>query len=635
MATTAGTITTVNSTMARSTVSDIEAKLQGNHQGAELSREELETLQEMLLTTSDNSNDSPIPHLERWNSTTGRLVLYRGMVQDMLDSEYYYRGDATTNNMANNNGHKVHLADQMGERQPLFLVPLPFCSEWVAQQPDQKQRKAELPPRGDDDMNDNDDSMIQESKKRDREEHQEQDSSCKKHQSSSPRLGSPKAPREFSFPLSNEKPATKRSWLPGFMGSNPRETPVLAHFYYENNHMQQQAPLLLNDMVDVIGMLDAPLELSQDEEEDSHNDNCCTDEGAFFDDDEGQLPPDLPRLHALCYRRLNDVDALWSSAPKESGNMEVEEGSTTGEDDAMESIQNTFTEILGSTAAAEALLLSLFSQAEREGGSGSSVGLPIKTPLDATLGCASLKFVLPTTEACVIVAQQLQSVLQELLPIVGRIDLKNDDENTFSLPNKRNGLLQTSPLQLPRGSMLLIVDQCSRQHGAAPQEALQALQALENMTKNHVVSYCFDGGMRFNFEADYRVLVLSASLNSTEELQGTLTMDLSSCSDNISGFCPQWSRNQIVQMRAVLRRRSSNVALPHEPLLEKAQQDFVKRRKLARAANSSTSIVEADDFHRWLTLTRLEARRQRRPTEATVGDWKNALRVDDAMKSQL
>ena len=93
--------------------------------------------------------------------------------------------------------------------------------------------------------------------------------------------------------------------------------------------------------------------------------------------------------------------------------------------------------------------------------------------------------------------------------------------------------------------------------------------------------------------------------------------------------------------------RVSNICLPQE-LLQRAQHDFVQRRKGNRCQlqdyqTSGPKIIETteNDFHRWLTLTRLQRRSRLVTTESVSGqvahvagieDWEASLSLDDSMK---
>jgi hypothetical protein len=84
-------------------------------------------------------------------------------------------------------------------------------------------------------------------------------------------------------------------------------------------------------------------------------------------------------------------------------------------------------------------------------------------------------------------------------------------------------------------------------------------------------------------------------------------------------------------------------------LMERAQEDFMSRRrdayeskqqKQASGHSCSTPLPGEDDFHRWLTMTKIQAKHRlsweaNDAMEATVEDWEIALKLDDASQQAL
>jgi hypothetical protein len=98
------------------------------------------------------------------------------------------------------------------------------------------------------------------------------------------------------------------------------------------------------------------------------------------------------------------------------------------------------------------------------------------------------------------------------------------------------------------------------------------------------------------------------------------------------GSCPELSEHDAAHLRFRLATGpKSNVGLGRH-VLDVAQHDFVNRRQQSR--DRGTKLDGEEDFHRWLTLTRLCARSKGRD-EACIQDWKNALRLDDAIETAL
>ena len=554
--------------MASTDLSSIQAKLKFGQ--VELSKGEYHLLSQILV---DDGSKKVIPQLL---SSMEGLVRCRGMVQDMMDPEYFFQGTAPSSEV-----DPTQLAEKLGERLPLLLVPLPFASEWTL---DVDERGEEKETRT-------------ESKKRLRDESMEgeKDSIPKKQVT-----GSPTAILDFSRVSQDAKRTKQWSWPPGCMGSNPKETPVVCHFYYD---IHKGPKLRLNDVVEVIGMLDPVFTSNQMDE---CEDPSFFHEDTFFEEEENEPTKTLPRLHAVCYRKIDLEDLVDDAEP-----METED----------ETFKSLCAAALGSTTAADALFVSLFSQAEREiSRDTDAVSVPAKTPYDTTLGCASLNLILPNVESCNTAATHLQRLLQHVIPVVGRIDM---NEVGIMSPIKMGAHLVPSPFQLPKGATVIVVD------NRLDEKALSAetLEALQSMVKDHSVPYRFDGGMSFKFEADFRIVVLSPASRGNAMLPCTLTMKLREPESILN---PQnISENDAMQLRSRLARgRKSNVGLGSD-VLAVAQQDFVDRRQEAR--DLETKLDGEEDFHRWLTLTRLCARSEGRD-EATIEDWKNALRLDDSMR---
>ncbi len=551
--------------MASIDISSIQVKLRDGQ--VELSKEEYESLFQMLTKGGCNN---VLPQL---SSSSEGLVRCRAMVQDMMDPEYYFQG------VPANEVDPMDLAGKLGERQPLLLVPLPFASEWTLE---------------DGSIHvDNETPAASKKRLRDESMETEQEIVSKKQISRSPT-----AVHYLSRESRGGKMTKQWSWPPGCMGANPNETPVVCHFYYD---IHKGPKLRLNDVVEVIGMLD-PVPMSN--QVDESDDRSFFNEDAFFEEEEDDPTKSLPRLHAVCYRKIDLDDLIDEAEPMETDEI----------------FKSVFSAALGSQTAAEALFVTLFSQAEREiSRNTDEVAVPVKTPYDTTLGCASLNLILPNVQSCNTAATYFQTVLQQIFPVVGRIDM---NEKGIMSPVKVGARLVPSPFQLPKGAIVIVVD--NRLDDKAV--SAETLEALQSMTKDHSVPYRFDGGIRFNFEADYRIIVLSP-VNRACMLPCTLTMKLRE-PVSISNR-PELSESDAVQLRCQLAKGcQTNVVLETE-VLTLAQQDFVDRRQHAR--DLETRLDGEEDFHRWLTLTRLYARSDGRDV-ATIVDWKNALRLDDAMR---
>jgi len=606
------------------------------------------------------------------------------MVQDMLETEYY---------LSEVNGIKTHyrdaplsqeepqedaidIAHKLAERQPLVVVPIPFSSEWlceeystnagqdktspsVMKEEDRALHKREAdtmtnPPTKRKALSTPDTSMEDDSM-------EEEDAPVVANKNGSQRAVSSRSTNNGT-PIHNNN----SDWWPaGCMKSNPKHCPVLAKLYYE----QETSPRLrLNEVVEVVGVLSLdPMDADFSQQSGGVAVEVEWSEFAVDDFSGMSLPPPslLPRLHVLCYNRVN-----LENAKEESTNMEVD--SSANIDDRSFAINVLAKHIFrGNETAAEALLMALMSMAERERVS-EDTWAPMKTPSDTSLGCASLNFILSSETSCSKLSDRIQQVLSKILPVVGCLDLSREHlgKTVVSPAKDESGRLDPqSPLQLPKGSAL-VINEFLMTEGRIEARAEETLRALYSLTYSHSVPYRFEGMMNYQFEADYRVIVLSkangdgnAALGS-KLLPCTLAMKLADdvVTNESAHVIPDEDYTRIRSYLAQCRCNTKgepqdvcNVALPRT-LLEQAQKDFIEKRAEYRkkaeqrkrmqamaigGAAVSLEPVEAEvgetDFHRWLTIARLQAR-SRLPLKATFETevseaWRDTLRLDEAMRS--
>jgi hypothetical protein len=273
---------------------------------------------------------------------------------------------------------------------------------------------------------------------------------------------------------------------------------------------------------------------------------------------------------------------------------------------------------------------------------------PVETPHETTLGCASLSLVLPNAQACASLQARLERTLSQVLPQVTSLAL--DPKGMISLlPAKKLGRMVPTPFQLPKGSLLIL--NASAAAGANNSNASSPWRSLEELTSYHKMSYSFEG-IPIAFEADVRIIVLSTP---TSQHVLPCTMQCQCRSDDMLEE-NLIIHDDLVALRCALARarspgpgarsfRSGEYGGSRMPLstcpsnigfaqdvLERAQNDFLRRRQMART--SRQPLPNEMDFHRWLTLTRLQAR-GRSASTAEIGDWELALSLDDAMRASF
>jgi hypothetical protein len=208
-------------------------------------------------------------------------------------------------------------------------------------------------------------------------------------------------------------------------------------------------------------------------------------------------------------------------------------------------------------------------------------------------------------------------------------------------------------MQLPKGAALLI-NQGSLGEGRVDEHGHRTLVALSGLTKNHTVPYRFDGLMDYQFEGDYRVIVVSQGSRKSSQGANTRGEKLLGCTMEMKLSSPEYEadsnhalpaetaarvRSYIANCRARgAENNAGNIALSRA-ILSQAEKDFVDRRVANRSSNNNAAEIGEEEFHRWLNVTRLQARSRgvdptsTSGTEACLGDWEAALTLDDKMKA--
>jgi hypothetical protein len=373
-------------------------------------------------------------------------------------------------------------------------------------------------------------------------------------------------------------------WNADHLQSDPRETPLIALLQYDEYGAVHKR-LQLNQLVEMVGVVEQhPHSLSDDAAEGGMN--------WEWPDDAAKPAKDMPRIQVVWYQTmdLDQTAALKTNTPSaDPANQEV--------------VLAKLSSALGcAPATGAALWLALLSSAERE-----PTGKPVLTPYGTTLGCASLHVVVPDEPTMAAVQERLCSVLKRVVPVFQSIDVPAAD-----LPRRYSGHLTPTRWQLPKGSCLLVSLRSSPER-------------IQQLVSSHRLAYHFEGGIQIPFEADYRVIVLSTAQHNPpctlRVAWRAASAGVTASGDDVAPLLREalaWARSGA----------TTNIALSPE-VLQQAENDFVKRRQ-----QHGGQVVGEADFHRWLTLTRLQAR-SRRVYTAAVQDWQRALILDDAMRGSF
>jgi hypothetical protein len=648
-------------------VSQIQSKLA---QGAEVTKEDLQGLHQILLLQNNTETTATLNRtfLDRWNHvpelSSYRLVRHFGMVQDMMDPEYYIADvqgqsmhfrDPSSTSLEDAPDDGELLAQHLAERQPLLVVPVPFASEWFASRMTPPETDEDMPassvviPESPPSQQQQQQQQADGSRKRERgEEASSLAAPSAKTKTKTTSDGTPPPRMECEEPASTPASEAGRvhgqesDWWPaGSLESPVNECPVLAKLYYDQ-YPQSKEKLRLNDLVETIGIV------SMDPWEADFSNNV-EDFGILSP----PLPPPsrLPRLHVLSFRRV-DLDTVVAATQQESSSnlqhCHEEQPSLTQElslsrslcKDPLEAWTNHCCLSLDSTTLAETLFLTLVAKAERK--RHGEVHGDIQRGPQHALGSASVQLVCPNDRAADLLYRKLHQFLHQLCPVVAGIDFTSSNDlppGIVSVPSKESGRIWLNPWQLPPGSTLLIRAPNAWNHHPTIRPIVEELCA------QHRLAYKFEGGMKVPFDADYRIIVVSSSSQQdplTCTLQLTLNDLVTEDAETTSLFPTnpqtlQELRQALAQGRSQSQSSSTttNVGLPPS-VLEQAQQDFLQRRGHARSSAQSsttptTAMPEEADFHRWLTLTRLYAR-ARSSSMATAADWESALELDDTIR---
>ena len=635
------------------------------------------------------------------SSSSSSIVRFFGFVQDQMDPEYYQtkvQGRNTKYRDYVYNGDDDRSADfdpmmmggdmELAERQPLVVVPLPFTSEWF------REGLSSGNNPGDYNKMENESGNNANSNKRARDDEEGDeaavssvdmqieaavDNTAEEEGASSPARN--RAKNDAKSPNCVGSTPNALDWWPaGTMGSDESQIPVLAKVYYDEDGAEGDR-LRLNDLVEMVGVvhfdpMEADFGSQQKKQKDPKDDACKSggcrgmfaDELDGFDDlslmDRCALPPPslLPRLHVLCYNRIDLDNVARKITLMATEDTPTSSGDTDDRTFAIDALAHHL--FAGKREAGEALLMSM---AEREASANSSPGRPMTTPDGTNLGCASLNITLPTASACQSLKARLDATLRQIIPMVASADLSlralagGGSPSTpaggmsISSPVKTSeGRLAPSLMQLPKGAALLI-NQGSLGEGRVGEHGHRTLVALSGLTKNHTVPYRFDGMMDYQFEGDYRVIVISQGSSKNSQGANTRGEKLLGCTMQFKLSSPEYEadsdhvlpaetaarvRSYIAHCRANgSENNTENIALTRA-ILSQAEKDFVDRRVANRSdnnSNSKTVEIGEEDFHRWLNVMRLQARSRRfdsaASAEASLGDWEAALTLDDKTKA--
>ncbi|KAK3163975.1 hypothetical protein QOZ80_1AG0010920 [Eleusine coracana subsp. coracana] len=405
------------------------------------------------------------------------LVRYRGMVQDMLGTEFYigaFKDGSTwrTNKFTDFSPFSMpHPCEShLWERNLFHCVPAPGQNAWTLESspgPDMRmiadclateqreKRKRDI---------DNDDMDVSEN------DHGDSSSFSKK----------PKEDDTLASSSSTEVPATALE-----MNGGDHHIPGSTFSCLVKVYDMLESQVKLNDVVEFIGVYTFDPELAAPTD---NPDDIMLD---LMEDVTAQLPPSkVPRLHCLVWKKLSSHDFI-SKVP-------VVEPSSSLLKGIRQSLLSHLTLVLGNDElAAQCLLLHLLSR--------------LRNKVDVvTVGRLSLNFTGFDRESASIFGNQLHKLIQRLVPYSQAIPLSIEYLNTATLqPRKDNksGRLVTGVLQLPQGAHLTF-DETTLQTGSLTSKGVENTVLLKSLMESQMVEYDFEY-YKLEMATDVQMLTLS------------------------------------------------------------------------------------------------------------------------------
>ncbi|TVU21655.1 hypothetical protein EJB05_31306 [Eragrostis curvula] len=405
------------------------------------------------------------------------LVRYRGMVQDMLGTEFYigaFKDGSTwrTNKFTDFSPFSMpHPCEShLWERHLFHCVPAPGQNVWTLESskgPDMSMMAGCLA------------TEQRDKRKRDRDE-DAMDVSENDQGDSSSFNKKPKEDDVHASSSSAEMPAS----VPEMNGGD-HHIPGSPFSCLVKVYDMPESQIKLNDVVEFIGVYTFDPELAAPSD---NPDDIMLD---LIEDVTAQLlPSKVPRLHCLVWRKLSSHDFI-SRPPVVEPSPSLLKG-------IRHSLLSHLTLVLGNDeVAAQCLLLHLLSR--------------LRNKVDVvTVGRLSLNLTGFNRESASIFGNQLHKLIQRLVPYSQAIPLSIEYLNTATLqPRKDNksGRLVTGVLQLPQGAHL-IFDETTLQTGSLNTKGVENTVLLKNLMESQTVEYDFEY-YKLEMATDVQLLTLS------------------------------------------------------------------------------------------------------------------------------
>lgn len=508
------------------------------------------------------------------------LVRFRGMVQDMLNVEYYigaYKdGELWRTNKYSDAAALPPSAEatmQIWERRPLYCVPVPGENDWVKNAFTCQDMQFPIP-----------------------------------HSIAEVRMNQKRA-REASSPMYAEdmetdsiEPAAspsehKRPCSAVSLGVTTKENSSSQDLFHPNRPLEEKrlvsclvkvydgldADVKLNDIVEFIGILTFDPQLTLH----SHpvGESWDVQAALLEEDNSAHLPASLvPRLHSILHRKLS-FDGLFQAMPQDAPECIHAQACPRSEFAGLRnSLVARLTDVLGGDGlAAEYLLLHLLSR----------VHVRVE-PM--ALGKLSLNFIIEENAqagtACTPL-NLLSQAIEALLPRSHLMPLTLEFLNGKPIAPYKNysrNCLMTGDLQLAEGTHL-ILDETALKTGQLTDLGLKNIHFIKNLMEWQKVEYDFEF-YKMEMPTDVPVLVFSTARSRL--FPADVVLPLRPTQDCSLELQPE----ALAKWRMYLgTARAGDHSI--DPTMQKVLEgELVTARQADRSLGS-------DVFHRWLTLARL------------------------------
>ncbi|KAF0920336.1 hypothetical protein E2562_034803 [Oryza meyeriana var. granulata] len=407
------------------------------------------------------------------------LVRFRGMVQDMLGNEFYvgaFKDGSTwrTNKFSDSSPFSMpHPCDShLWERHLFHCVPVPGQNSWTRESspgPDVRRMSSCLTP-----------------EQREKRKRGADNDAMDVSENGNGEASSSKKPKDDDVQISNSslEMSMNEEHVPEINGGD-HHIPGSSFSCLVKVYDMAESQVKLNDVAEFIGVYTFDPELAAPSD---NSDDIMFD---LIEDVTAQLPPSkVPRLHCLVWRNLSAHDFL-SRPPSVEPSPILLKG-------IRQSLLSHLTLVLGKDElAAQCLLLHLLSR--------------LRNKVDVvTVGRLSLNFIGFNRESVSIFGNQLNNLIQRLLPYSQAIPLSIEYLNTATLqPRKDNhsGRLVTGVLQLPQGTHLTF-DETLLQSGSLTSKGVENTMLLKNLMESQTVEYDFEF-YKLEMATDVQLLTLS------------------------------------------------------------------------------------------------------------------------------